>query len=165
EPSSVEKNMETDEHIGCAMSGLIAKCTFSYGEPMTVESTTHALCDLAVRFGKGEEEPMNHRFSYGESMTVESTTHALCDLALQFGEGEEERMSRPFGVSLPMAQAMKKTVPVFGWNGAMNGIAFMLPSSHMRLWSGLCKVWSSHMLEVSIHRAYATVEIIFLLQP
>nr|GEW37001.1 proteasome subunit alpha type-5 [Tanacetum cinerariifolium] len=31
---------------------------FSYGESMTVESTTHALCDLALRFGEGEEEPM-----------------------------------------------------------------------------------------------------------
>jgi len=31
---------------------------FSYGEPMTVESTTQALCDLALRFGEGEEESM-----------------------------------------------------------------------------------------------------------
>ncbi|KAI7746497.1 hypothetical protein M8C21_026235, partial [Ambrosia artemisiifolia] len=65
EPSSVEKIMEIDEHIGCAMSGLIADArtlveharvetqvtlAFSYGEPMTVESTTQALCDLALRF-------------------------------------------------------------------------------------------------------------------
>ena len=31
---------------------------FSYGEPMTVESTTQALCDLALRFGEGDEESM-----------------------------------------------------------------------------------------------------------
>lgn len=31
---------------------------FSYGEPMIVESTTQALCDLALRFGEGDEESM-----------------------------------------------------------------------------------------------------------
>ncbi|PWA46196.1 Proteasome subunit alpha type-5 [Artemisia annua] len=35
---------------------------FSYGEPMTVESTTQALCDLALRFGEGEEESMSRPF-------------------------------------------------------------------------------------------------------
>jgi hypothetical protein len=31
---------------------------FSYGEPMTVESSTQAICDLALRFGEGDEESM-----------------------------------------------------------------------------------------------------------
>ncbi|KAL1212107.1 Proteasome subunit alpha type-5-B [Cardamine amara subsp. amara] len=35
---------------------------FSYGEPMTVESTTQALCDLALRFGEGDEESMSRPF-------------------------------------------------------------------------------------------------------
>jgi len=35
---------------------------FSYGEPMTVESTTQALCDLALRFGEGDEESMVYNF-------------------------------------------------------------------------------------------------------
>ncbi|KAI4996061.1 hypothetical protein ZWY2020_041159 [Hordeum vulgare] len=83
EPSSVEKIMEIDEHVGCAMSGLIA------GLRTLVE---HA-----------RVETQNHRFSYGEPMTVESTTQAICDLALRFGEGDEESMSRPFGVSLLIA--------------------------------------------------------------
>ncbi|XP_074591532.1 proteasome subunit alpha type-5 [Curcuma longa] len=83
EPSSVEKIMEIDEHIGCAMSGLIA--------------------DARTLVEHGRVETQNHRFSYGEAMTVESTTQALCDLALQFGEGDEESMSRPFGVSLLIA--------------------------------------------------------------
>ncbi|RZC83119.1 hypothetical protein C5167_045904 [Papaver somniferum] len=96
EPSSVEKIMEIDEHIGCAMSGLIADA--------------HTLVEHA------RVETQNHKFSYGEPMTVESTTQALCDLALRFGEGEEESMlmsfdngycgsqqSRPFGVSLLIA--------------------------------------------------------------
>ncbi|PKU60373.1 Proteasome subunit alpha type-5 [Dendrobium catenatum] len=64
--------MEIDEHIGCNMSGLIADARalveharfetqnhrFSYGEPMTVESNTQALCDLSLRFGEGDEESM-----------------------------------------------------------------------------------------------------------
>ncbi|KAK9014169.1 hypothetical protein V6N11_005336 [Hibiscus sabdariffa] len=83
EPNSVEKIMEIDEHIGCAMSGLIA--------------------DARTLVEHARVETQNHRFSYGEPMTVESTTQALCDLALRFGEGDEESMSRPFGVSLLIA--------------------------------------------------------------
>lgn len=41
---------------------------FSYNEPMSVESTTQALCDLALRFGEGDEESM---VPFGqESLTV-----------------------------------------------------------------------------------------------
>ncbi|GFP98955.1 proteasome subunit alpha type-5 [Phtheirospermum japonicum] len=83
EPSSVEKIMEIDAHIGCAMSGLIA--------------------DARTLIEHARVETQNHRFSYGEPMTVESTTQALCDLALRSGEGDEESMSRPFGVSLLIA--------------------------------------------------------------
>jgi 20S proteasome subunit alpha 5 len=83
EPSSVEKIMEIDEHIGCAMSGLTA--------------------DARTLVEHGRVETQNHRFSYNEPMSVESTTQALCDLALRFGEGDEESMSRPFGVSLLIA--------------------------------------------------------------
>ncbi|CAN4076977.1 unnamed protein product [Withania somnifera] len=64
EPSSVEKIMEIDEHIGCAMSGLIA--------------------DARTLVEHARVETQNHRFSYGEPMTVESATQALCDLALRF---------------------------------------------------------------------------------
>ncbi|CAD6336212.1 unnamed protein product [Miscanthus lutarioriparius] len=83
EPSSVEKIMEIDEHIGCAVSGLIA--------------------DARTLVEHARVETQNHRFSYGEPMTVESSTQAICDLALRFGEGDEESMSRPFGVSLLIA--------------------------------------------------------------
>nr|KYP56323.1 Proteasome subunit alpha type-5 [Cajanus cajan] len=60
EPTSVEKIMEIDEHIGGAISVLVHR--FSYGEPMTVESTTQAFCDLALRFGEGDEESMSRPF-------------------------------------------------------------------------------------------------------
>lgn len=83
EPSSVEKIMEVDEHIGCAMSGLTA--------------------DARTLVEHGRVETQNHRFSYNEPMGIESLTQSLCDLALRFGEGEEESMSRPFGVALLIA--------------------------------------------------------------
>ncbi|XP_038985383.1 proteasome subunit alpha type-5-A-like [Phoenix dactylifera] len=83
EPGSVEKIMEIDEHIGCAISGVMA--------------------DARALVEHARVETQNHRFSYGEPMSVDSTTQALCDLALRFGEGKEGSMSRPFGVALLIA--------------------------------------------------------------
>lgn len=76
EPSSIEKIMKVDDHMACAMSGLTADArtlidharkvtqnhTFTYDEPMPVESTTQSLCDLALRFGEDEEESMSRPF-------------------------------------------------------------------------------------------------------
>jgi 20S proteasome subunit alpha 5 len=86
ETSSVEKIVEIDRHIGCAMSGLQADAR-SMVEHARVES-------------------QNHSFNYNEPLRVESCTQAICDLALRFGEGadgEESIMSRPFGVALLIA--------------------------------------------------------------
>ena len=86
ETSSVEKIVEIDRHIGCAMSGLQAAAR-SMVEHARVES-------------------QNHSFIYNEPLRVESCTQAICDLALRFGEGadgEESIMSRPFGVALLIA--------------------------------------------------------------
>lgn len=86
EASSVEKIVEIDWHIGCAMSGLQADAR-SMVEHARVES-------------------QNHAFHYNEPLRVESCTQAICDLALRFGEGaegEESIMSRPFGVALLIA--------------------------------------------------------------
>ncbi|XP_020867403.1 proteasome subunit alpha type-5-A isoform X1 [Arabidopsis lyrata subsp. lyrata] len=111
EPSSVEKIMEIDDHIGCAMSGLIADAR-TLVEHARVETQVRFLFLGSFRIASKDllcvidgffALVQNHRFSYGEPMTVESTTQALCDLALRFGEGEEESMSRPFGVSLLIA--------------------------------------------------------------
>nr|PNR63255.1 hypothetical protein PHYPA_001680 [Physcomitrium patens] len=69
---AVEKRItsitEIDEHIGCAMSGLTADAhtIVKHGrvetQPMSVESTTQALCDLALRFGEGDEESVSRPF-------------------------------------------------------------------------------------------------------
>ncbi|NWY51016.1 PSA5 protein, partial [Chionis minor] len=66
EPSSIEKIVEIDSHIGCAMSGLIA--------------------DAKTLIDKARVETQNHWFTYNETMTVESVTQAVSNLALQFGE-------------------------------------------------------------------------------
>jgi 20S proteasome subunit alpha 5 len=85
EPSSVEKIMEIDNHIGAAMSGLTADA--------------RTLVDYA------RVEAQNHTFTYDEPISVESCTQAICDLALRFGEDRksEKAMSRPFGVALLIA--------------------------------------------------------------
>mmetsp|Transcript_57940 Transcript_57940/g.183885 ORF Transcript_57940/g.183885 Transcript_57940/m.183885 type:complete len:238 (-) Transcript_57940:1078-1791(-) len=83
EPSSVEKIMEIDEHVGCAMSGLTA--------------------DARTLIDHGRVETQNHRFTYNEQMSVDALTQSLCDLALRFGEGDNDSMSRPFGVALLVA--------------------------------------------------------------
>ncbi|XP_052781726.1 proteasome subunit alpha type-5-like isoform X2 [Mya arenaria] len=85
EPASIEKILEVDDHIGCAMSGLIA--------------------DSRTLVDKARVEAQNHWFTYNEKMSVESVTQAVSNLALAFGDDDAEQtvMSRPFGVALLFA--------------------------------------------------------------
>lgn len=86
ESSSIEKIMEIDRHLGCAMSGLTA--------------------DARTMIDHARVTAQNHAFTYDEKIRVESVTQAVCDLALRFGESvhdEEAMMSRPFGVALLIA--------------------------------------------------------------
>ncbi|KAL4227092.1 Proteasome subunit alpha type-5 [Mactra antiquata] len=85
EPSSIEKILEVDDHIGCAMSGLIA--------------------DSRTLVDRARVEAQNHWFTYNEKMSVESVTQAVSNLALAFGDDDSEQavMSRPFGVALLFA--------------------------------------------------------------
>jgi 20S proteasome subunit alpha 5 len=86
ENSSVEKIVEIDTHLGCAMSGLSA--------------------DARAMIDHARTTAQNHAFTYDEQIKVESVTQAVCDLALRFGESvhdEEAMMSRPFGVALLIA--------------------------------------------------------------
>lgn len=86
-PSSIEKVLEIDTHIGAAMSGLTA--------------------DARTLIDHGRIVTQEHRFTYDEPLSVESTTQSLCDLALRFGEdGRDDgadAMARPFGVALLIA--------------------------------------------------------------
>jgi len=86
ESSSIEKIMEIDNHIACAMSGLVA--------------------DARTMVDHARVTSQNHAFTYNEPIKVESVTQAVCDLALRFGEStadDEPMMSRPFGVALLIA--------------------------------------------------------------
>jgi len=86
ETSSIEKIMEIDRHIGCAMSGLTA--------------------DARTMVDHARVTSQMHNFTYDERMGVESCTQSVCDLALRFGESVEDDdalMSRPFGVALLIA--------------------------------------------------------------
>ena len=94
EHNSIEKILEVDRHIGCAMSGLTA--------------------DARSMIDHARVSSLTHNFYYDEEMGVESLTQSLCDLALRFGEGvggEEQLMSRPFGVALLIAGVDKDKGP------------------------------------------------------
>jgi len=96
ESSSVEKIMEIDRHVGCAMSGLVA--------------------DSRTLVEHARVEAQSHEFIYNEPILVESVTQAVCDLALRFGEGaqgEESIMSRPFGVALLIAGVDENGVQLY----------------------------------------------------
>ncbi|XP_064400506.1 proteasome subunit alpha type-5-like [Halichondria panicea] len=84
EPSSIEKILEIDTHIGCAMSGLIA--------------------DSRTMVDRARVDAQNHWFVYNEPMSVQSVTQAVSNLAMKFGEDNdddnEKAMSRPFGTAL-----------------------------------------------------------------
>lgn len=86
DPTSVEKILEIDTHIGCATSGIA-------GDAKTLVDHARVECQ-------------NHRFNYNEPLRVEAVTQSISDLAINFGEGSEGKkkpMSRPFGVSLLVA--------------------------------------------------------------
>ncbi|CCH60455.1 hypothetical protein TBLA_0C06620 [Henningerozyma blattae CBS 6284] len=86
ESDSIEKIVEIEKHIGCAMSGLTA--------------------DARSMIEHARTSAVTHNLYYDEDISVESLTQSVCDLALRFGEGasgEERLMSRPFGVALLIA--------------------------------------------------------------
>ncbi|KEG11979.1 proteasome subunit alpha 5 [Trypanosoma grayi] len=85
DPSSMNKVLEIDHHIGTVLSGMVA--------------------DARILVEHARVEAQNHRFTYDEPMCVESCALATCDLSIQFGEGggRKKLMSRPFGVSLLIA--------------------------------------------------------------
>lgn len=87
EPSSIEKIVEIDAHIGCAMSGLVPDSRTMI-DHARVEA--QVLVSLPINSdGSAELSVQNHWFTYNESIKVESVTQAVCDLALRFGEGAE----------------------------------------------------------------------------
>uniref|UniRef100_A0A2K6V0X5 Proteasome subunit alpha type n=1 Tax=Saimiri boliviensis boliviensis TaxID=39432 RepID=A0A2K6V0X5_SAIBB len=70
EPSSIEKIVEIDAYIGCAMSALIA--------------------NAKTLIDKARVETQNHWFTYNETMTVESAMSRPFGVALLFGGVDEK---------------------------------------------------------------------------
>lgn len=90
-PGSMEKIVEIDSHLGCAMSGLIA--------------------DAGTMIDHARVEAQHHTFTYNEKIKVESITQSVCDMAIRFGEGAaspEMATSRPYGVALLIAGCDEK---------------------------------------------------------
>jgi len=85
EPTTTEKIVEVEKHIGCACSGLMA--------------------DSRTMVDRARVEAQNHWFLYNEKMSVESVTQAVSNLAIQFGDSDSDgqAMSRPFGVAILFA--------------------------------------------------------------
>lgn len=87
EAKSIEKILEIDSHMGCAVSGLMA--------------------DARTLIDHARVESQNHKFLYNEPMAVESCVQAISDLALDFsdvkGGDRKKGMSRPFGVAVLVA--------------------------------------------------------------
>jgi len=85
DPTSIEKLLEIDEHMGCAMSGLTA--------------------DARTLVDHARVEAQAHWFTYNERVPIESNVNAIADLALDFSDSDKKKrtMSRPFGVALLVA--------------------------------------------------------------
>jgi 20S proteasome subunit alpha 5 len=90
-PSSIEKILQIDTHVGCAMSGL--------------SSDARTLVEHA------RVETQNHHFTFNEIMPIEACVHSIADMALDFSDASDESgeqkkkktMARPFGVALLVA--------------------------------------------------------------
>ncbi|NXN30615.1 PSA5 protein, partial [Nycticryphes semicollaris] len=91
EPSSIEKIVEIDSHIGVGIVIFLGK--------EVIIGTFFFFFIIILNYLFSWQ---NHWFTYNETMTVESVTQAVSNLALQFGEEDADpgAMSRPFGVAL-----------------------------------------------------------------
>lgn|ERR1712146_30718 len=86
EPKSIEKAAEIDDHIACAASGLFTDARtlveyarveaqnhkFTYDEPVTVQSLTRSVSDLALNFGEGDPQAKKKPMArpYGVSLLI-----------------------------------------------------------------------------------------------
>lgn len=93
ESTTIEKIVEIDRHIGCAVSGLMA--------------------DSRTMVDRARVEAQNHWFLYSERMEVESVAQAVSNLAIQFGDSDDDgnAMSRPFGVAILFGGADENNKP------------------------------------------------------
>ncbi len=79
-PNSLRKIEKLDNHIYCAMSGVVP--------------------DARTLISHARVETQSHWFTYDEPIKVDTCVQSLCELASGFGQGS---MARPFGVALLVA--------------------------------------------------------------
>ncbi|KAL7745827.1 hypothetical protein ACLKA6_010019 [Drosophila palustris] len=87
--TNVERIVKLDEHIGCALSGLLA--------------------DARRLIDRSRVECQKHWFAYDESMPIESCTQFTSTLVMQSCDTDENDMapmSRPVGVALYLGKAI-----------------------------------------------------------
>jgi len=102
EPSSIEKVLEIDEHIGCAMSGMTADARTMIDHARVVAQVRififdwdSSICLGSIKLTCISTSFKNHTFTYDEKIKVESITQGVCDLALRFSDsatGEKASM-------------------------------------------------------------------------
>lgn len=94
ESSSIEKIMEIDNHVCCAMSGLTADArTMVDHARVTAQVSWHfTMISMHWLYKRTKLTWLlqNHQFTFNEDIKVESVTQAVCDLALRFGESTED---------------------------------------------------------------------------
>lgn len=104
DPSSIEKIVEIDGHIGAPTPRRPHPLRSSPRRLLAACAMSGLTADARTMIDRARVEAQNYWFTYNEKMPVESVTQAVCNLAMQFGEtGEDSTMSRPFGVSLLVA--------------------------------------------------------------
>jgi 20S proteasome subunit alpha 5 len=97
EPGSIEKVLEIDEHIGCAMSGMTADARTMIDHARVVAQVWDVKISDALNLVILTKTwtLKNHTFTYDEKIKVESITQGVCDLALRFSDsatGEKASM-------------------------------------------------------------------------
>merc|ERR1719259_746841 len=99
-PSTIEKIVPVDRHIGVAVSGLVA-------DARTLVEHARVQC-------------AQHWFVFNEDMRADSVAQAVSNLAIKFGDNDSDgpAMSRPFGVAMLFA----------GWDASGPSLHHLDPS-------------------------------------
>lgn len=92
EPTTIEKIVEIDKHIGMLKLNLnmfihvlTQVCNFSAGC-----AVSGLMADSRTMVDRARVEAQNHWFTYNETMSVESVAQAVSNLAIQFGDSDDD---------------------------------------------------------------------------
>ncbi|NXF84935.1 PSA5 protein, partial [Eubucco bourcierii] len=125
EPSSIEKIVEIDSHIGCAMSGLIADAK-TLIDKARVE--TQAVSNLALQFGEEDADPGAMSRPFGVALLFggvdekgpqlfhmdPSGTFVQCDARAigSASEGAQSSLQEVYHKSMTLKEAIKSSLVI-----------------------------------------------------